>query len=168
MSDTLSFTALFLDLKNCRSTDVSPGLCQQTTALIATRCLGLRKWEGLSEWSDNAFSSSFSLSFHVRTKEMGRNVAQWSSNCFKSLRHATAYKIDFNGRWWAEEQLCWKPKRRMHVIDNTVIIKWNTIHNTNNTSGYKFTSTRNYGWFWERKWHLAHRQFSYLCSEFKT
>lgn len=74
-----------------------------------------------------------SLSFHVRrTKEMGSNAAQWSSNCFKSVRHPSAYKIDFNGKWWTKEQLCWQPKGRMMHIKDTTTTKWDINLNRSN------------------------------------
>lgn len=105
------------------------------------------------------FSSFFSFSLHVRrTKEMGSNAAQLSTNFFNSVRHSSTYKIYSNGRQWREQKLCWKPKGRMHIIE-TSTIKLSINHNTNNTSGYKFTSTR------EKKIDSAYKQFSFTCNE---
>lgn len=55
------------------------------------------------------------------------------------------------------EKLCRKPKGRMHITD-TSTVKWSINHNTNNISGYKFTSTRSHVCFREKKnyiWHIS-------------
>ena len=157
MPDMLSCTALFLDCKNSykklqqlQQHRCVPRVTPADNSTNGSKVPGRRKWEALSGQT-MPFSCFISPSFQS-TKEMGSNAAQWSSKCFKSVRHPSASAALLQQK----NNYAGSPKEKMHIIDATTV-EWDINHNADNTSGYKFTSTRNYVCFRERKWPLVYR-----------